>query len=147
MTDTLPAETTSPIDTLEVGRRLAGRLKPGQVVALYGDLGSGKTHLAKGICAGLGLDPDHVTSPTFALINEYVGKKWTVYHFDTYRLKSLDEFLALGYEEYFEGDGVCLIEWPEVVESVLPDDAIRIRLSHRTGDRRYIEFTSPSVHG
>jgi tRNA threonylcarbamoyladenosine biosynthesis protein TsaE len=135
------------MDTLEVGRRLADRLKPGQVVALYGDLGSGKTHLAKGICAGLGLDPEHVTSPTFALINEYVGKKWTVYHFDTYRLKSLDEFLALGYEEYFEGDGVCLIEWPEVVESVLPDDVIRIRLSHRTGDRRYIEFTSPGVHG
>jgi tRNA threonylcarbamoyladenosine biosynthesis protein TsaE len=147
MTDTLPAETTSPMDTLEVGRRLADRLKPGQVVALYGDLGSGKTHLAKGICAGLGLDPEHVTSPTFALINEYVGKKWTVYHFDTYRLKSLDEFLALGYEEYFEGDGVCLIEWPEVVESVLPDDVIRIRLSHRNGDRRYIEFTSPGVHG
>jgi tRNA threonylcarbamoyladenosine biosynthesis protein TsaE len=147
MTDTLPAEATSPMDTLEVGRRLADRLKPGQVVALYGDLGSGKTHLAKGICAGLGLDPEHVTSPTFALINEYVGKKWTVYHFDTYRLKSLDEFLALGYEEYFEGDGVCLIEWPEVVESVLPDDVIRIRLSHRNGDRRYIEFTSPGVHG
>lgn len=147
MTDTLPAETTSPTETLEVGRRLAGRLKPGQVVALYGDLGSGKTHLAKGICAGLGLDPERVTSPTFALINEYVGKKWTVYHFDTYRLKSLDEFLALGYEEYFEGDGVCLIEWPDVVESVLPDDAIRIRLSHRTGDRRYIEFTRPGVYG
>ncbi|MDX1741926.1 MAG: tRNA (adenosine(37)-N6)-threonylcarbamoyltransferase complex ATPase subunit type 1 TsaE [Rhodothermales bacterium] len=147
MNANISSETTSPEETVQLGSTLAGRLKPGSIVALYGDLGSGKTHLTKGICAGLGIDPEHVTSPTFALINEYRGGRMPVYHFDTYRLKNLAEFMALGYEDYFEGDGVCLIEWPEPIESLLPNDVIRIRLKHGGGDRRAIEIQAWRSHG
>jgi tRNA threonylcarbamoyladenosine biosynthesis protein TsaE len=142
MNANMSSETTSPAETVRLGYSLAGRLTAGDVVALYGDLGSGKTHLAKGICAGLGIDPEHVTSPTFALINEYPGGRMPVYHFDTYRLKSLAEFMALGYEDYFEGHGVCLIEWPEPIESLLPDDVIRVHLKHAGDSRRVIEIST-----
>ena len=135
-------ETESPDETARLGRELGGRLQRGDVVALYGDLGSGKTHFAKGICSGLGINPDHVTSPTFALINEYSRGPVPVYHFDTYRLKSLEEFMALGYEDYFESEGVCIIEWPEPIESLLPSDAIRVRLQHLGNDRRLVEIPS-----
>jgi tRNA threonylcarbamoyladenosine biosynthesis protein TsaE len=140
MSPNVTSEVSSPEETVRLGREIAGRLQVGYVVALYGELGSGKTHLAKGICAGLGIDAEHVTSPTFALINEYHGGRLPVYHFDTYRLKSLGEFMALGYEDYFDGDGVSIIEWPEPIESLLPDDAIRIRLHHRGENRRLIEI-------
>ena len=140
MEDLLPVDTASPDETVRVGEALADELGPGQVVALFGDLGSGKTHLAKGICSGLGIDPHHVTSPTFVLINEYSGGRLPVYHFDTYRLQNLSDFLALGYEDYFEGDGVCIVEWPERIESLLPAHAVRLRLSHRGSDTRHIEL-------
>ncbi len=140
-------ESAAPEETIAFGRRLAETLRAGQVVALYGELGSGKTHLAKGICAGLGIDPAHVTSPTFALINEYRGGRLPVYHFDTYRLKSLEEFMALGYEDYFEGEGVCLVEWPEPIESLLPGDTLRIRLTHRDAAHRRIEIESAGASG
>ncbi len=137
----LPAETASPEETVALGRRLAAHLEPGDVLALYGDLGAGKTHLVKGICAGLGVPPAAVTSPTFTIANEYDGDL-PVYHLDAYRVERPEEFFELGYETYFFGDGVCLVEWPERVEALIPDDAIRLRLTHGGGDRRTIERLS-----
>jgi|SRR5690554_7431422 tRNA threonylcarbamoyladenosine biosynthesis protein TsaE len=134
----LPAETSSAAETEAVGARLAEYLEPQAIVALYGDLGAGKTHLVRGICTGLGVPPEAVSSPTFTIVNEYEGRL-PVYHFDAYRVKGPEEFFELGYEEYFYGDGICLIEWPERVEALLPDDTIRLRLVHLGEDRRRIE--------
>jgi tRNA threonylcarbamoyladenosine biosynthesis protein TsaE len=137
LSDLLPVDTASPEETVALGRRLAEGLAPGTVVALYGDLGAGKTHLAKGLCAGLGVAPDAVTSPTFTLVQEYSGRL-PVYHFDAYRIDRLAELYDLGYEEYFFGDGVSLVEWPERVEPLIPEDALRLRLTHLGEDRRRI---------
>jgi tRNA threonylcarbamoyladenosine biosynthesis protein TsaE len=108
-------------------------------VALYGDLGAGKTHLIKGICAALGVPEARVTSPTFTLVNEYAGDAFPIYHIDAYRIRHLDEFFELGYEDYFYGNGLCLIEWPEKVEPLLPAHTLRLQLTHLGGDRRLIE--------
>lgn len=138
-TDTLfPTDTFSPADTLALGRRLAERLQPGDVVALYGELGAGKTHLIKGICTAYALPEAAVTSPTFTLVNEYAGRAFPVYHFDAYRIKRIEEFFELGYEDYFYGDGLCLIEWPERIEPLLPEHTLRLRLSHLGGHQRRI---------
>lgn len=136
--DLLPAETASPAETVALGRRLAERLGPGDVLALYGDLGAGKTHLVKGLCAGLGIAPETVSSPTFTIVNEYDGTL-PVYHIDAYRIERTEEFFELGYETYVFGDGVCLIEWPERVEALVPEHALRLRLAHGGGDARRIE--------
>ena len=135
----LPAETASAEETEAFGHRLAASLAPGDVVALYGDLGAGKTHLVKGIGAAFGIPPEQITSPTFTIVHEYAGNAFPLYHIDAYRIKALNEFFELGYEEYFYGDGLCLIEWPEKVEPLLPEHTLRLRLSHLGGDRRRIE--------
>lgn len=134
----VPADTDSPEATQALGRSLGTMLSPGDIVALYGDLGAGKTRIAKGICEAFGIDPETVTSPTFTLINEYRGEGIDVYHMDAYRLKTLAEFLRLGYEDYFFGGGITLIEWPERVEEVLPDETIRLRIEHRGQNTRHI---------
>jgi tRNA threonylcarbamoyladenosine biosynthesis protein TsaE len=138
LADLLPAETASPAETMALGRKLAEGLRPGDVLALYGDLGAGKTHLAKGVCAGLGIAPEAVTSPTFTIAQEYEGRL-PVYHLDAYRIERLAEMAELGYETYFFGDGVALVEWPERIEPLLPDYTIRLRLTHLGEDRRRIE--------
>ncbi len=99
------------------------------MVGLFGNLGSGKTTCIKGICAGLGVE-EEVTSPTFTLINEYHGRL-PVFHFDFYRIGSVQELRELGLDEYFYGDGVCLIEWPEIVSDMLPKYHFEIHLSLR----------------
>ncbi len=137
--DVLPAETRSAEETITLGRHLAAHLEPGDVVALYGDLGAGKTHLVKGICAAYGVPEAVVTSPTFTLVNEYAGEAFPIYHIDAYRIERLQEFFELGYEEYFFGDGLCLIEWPAHVEPLLPEHTLRLRLTHLGGNRRRIE--------
>lgn len=142
LADLLPAETASPGETVRLGQRLAAHLEPGDIVALHGDLGAGKTHLVKGICEGLGIPPEHVTSPTFALVHEYEGAL-PVYHLDAYRIERPEEFFDLGYEAYFFGEGVTLLEWPERVEALLPPHTIRLRLSHLGGDRRAVEPWGP----
>lgn len=145
--DLLPAETRSPHATISLGRRLASRLKPGDVVALYGDLGAGKTILVRGICQELGVDPQDVTSPTFTILHEYTGGAMPVYHFDAYRIERVEEFFELGFEEYFFGDGVTVIEWAERVETLLPKTAVRIHLAHEGADLRRISRAgeSPAV--
>lgn len=118
--------TKSESETMALGKRLSQLLEPGDVVGFFGDLGSGKTRMIRGICQGLNC-ADQVSSPTFTIINEYLGK-FPVYHFDFYRLNSEREIFDLGYEEYFYGDGICLIEWAERVKSFFPNNHIKIYL-------------------
>lgn len=120
------AITTSEDETLFLGSRLANLLVRGDVIAFFGDLGSGKTCFIKGICEGLGVT-EYVTSPTFTLINEY-SNGLLVYHFDFYRISSESEIYGLGYEEYFYGNGICLIEWADHVINFLPQERVEIHL-------------------
>ena len=115
-------------DTEAFGQRLASSLFPGAVVALIGPLGAGKTTLTRAIAIALGVEPRLISSPTFALVHEYPGRL-PVYHFDAYRLNNVAEFVALGVDEYFQGDGVCLIEWADRVASSLPAEHLRIELT------------------
>ena len=118
--------TSSPEETYDLGSEFAIRLSPGSIICFYGDLGAGKTTCIKGICAGLGVT-SHVTSPTFTLINEYNGRL-PIYHFDFYRINSDSETLDLGLDEYFFGDGICLIEWPSVINSLVPKNRFEFHL-------------------
>ncbi len=121
-------ETHSVEETHRLGAGLGRALETGSVVALSGNLGAGKTHFTQGIADGLGIDRRLVSSPTFSLIQEYAGRL-PVFHFDTYRLKNIDEFLDLGFDEYLSLRGVCIIEWAERVAEVLPPDTLTIRLT------------------
>jgi tRNA threonylcarbamoyladenosine biosynthesis protein TsaE len=124
----LIVELPSPDATQNFGRRLGELLFPGSVVALIGPLGAGKTHLARAIAEGLQIkDSRIVTSPTFVLIQEY-DARLPIYHFDTYRLADECAFLDLGVQEYFAGEGVCLIEWADRVERFLPAEYLRVTL-------------------
>jgi tRNA threonylcarbamoyladenosine biosynthesis protein TsaE len=115
--------------TAALGRRLARLLFPGAVVALVGPLGAGKTQLVRAVAEGLGCDGRRVSSPTFALIHEYPDGRLPVYHFDAYRLPGEAAFADLGVDEYFNGDGVCLVEWADRVEGVLPAEQLRITIT------------------
>jgi tRNA threonylcarbamoyladenosine biosynthesis protein TsaE len=134
-------ETGSVEATMEFGRELAGQLRAGDVLALYGELGAGKTALVKGIAAGLGIETD-VTSPTFTLVHEYEGGRLRLVHADLYRLGSIDDVLDIGMEEYMESGGVTVIEWAEKIEPVLPGRAVRIRLETIDESTRRITITT-----
>ena len=117
---------------------LAG-MRTSKVVAFYGKMGAGKTTFIKAICEELGVE-DVITSPTFALVNEYTaGNGAPVYHFDFYRIKRLDEVYDMGYEDYFYGGNLCLLEWPELIEDILPDDAMRVSITEQEDGSRVIE--------
>ena len=107
-------------ETIRAGEEFSHQLTAGAVVALVGDLGAGKTRFAKGISRGLGVT-ENVTSPTFTIINEHLGGRLPLYHFDCYRLRSTSELDEIGYDEYIYGDGVCVLEWADMIESKLPD--------------------------
>lgn len=126
-------------ETIRIGYEFGKQLKAGDVVCLDGDLGAGKTHFVKGVASFFGIDPHKVSSPTYTLIHEYSGDL-PVYHFDCYRLKSEREALEIGTEEYFYDEGVCLIEWPEKIESLIPDEAIWVKISHLSGLKREIHI-------
>lgn len=115
-------------ETLAFGRKFAQRLKAGDVVALFGDLGSGKTRFVKGVSLGLGIS-DLVTSSTFVVVNEHFGGRLPLYHFDFYRLKNLAELQEIGFEEYIDKDGVCLLEWAELIQEKLPPKRYDVHLS------------------
>ena len=117
---------------------MATRLRPGAIVALNGELGSGKTQFVKGLASGLGFGGE-VTSPTFTLIHEYVGGRLPIYHFDFYRLDNEDEALQLGLEEYLQGDGVCVIEWAGKFRHLIPAEARWFDLSIGADDTRLID--------
>lgn len=130
-------ETGSAEETIEAGRKIAAQLSRRAVVLLIGNLGAGKTTLAKGIVSGLGAaDPEEVSSPTFTLIHEY-GR---VYHIDLYRLDTPEQAATLGLDEIFERDAVVLIEWGERFPQMMPRERVEIRLRALDGDRREIVF-------
>jgi tRNA threonylcarbamoyladenosine biosynthesis protein TsaE len=128
-------------ETARFGRALGAAVTPGMVVALIGHLGAGKTRLVQGVAAGLEVERQTVNSPTFVLVHEYRGRL-PIYHFDTYRLHSLTEFLELGAEEYFAGEGVCLIEWADRVEAVLPADHLGISFEIAGPQARVLRLTA-----
>ncbi len=125
-------------DTREFGIELAKKLKPGDVIALIGDLGTGKTTLTKSIAEGLGIS-EMITSPTFTIVQEYTEGRIPLYHFDVYRINELEEMYELGYEEYFFGQGVCVVEWADQIIALLPEDSIMIRIAYGVceGERIY----------
>lgn len=127
-----------PLTTVALGRCLAGLLEPGDVLLLRGPLGSGKTTLAQGIAEGLGAAP--ATSPTFVLIQEYPGGRLPVYHIDLYRVESEVEAWTLGLTDYFYGDGVCLVEWPERGAALMPGDAVVIEIEFLDDEGRRLTF-------
>ena len=128
----------NPKETFELGLRLAGELRRGDVVALTGDLGAGKTALAQGVAAGLGVAAE-VTSPTFTLIHEYPGGRLPLFHIDLYRLESQEEALGTGLEEYLGGEGVALVEWADKFAALLPRSARWVRFRILEGELREIE--------
>lgn len=117
----------SPDETEKKGLEIGGQLESGSIVALTGDLGSGKTTIIKAICKGLGVT-EEVTSPTFTIMHLYEGKS-PVLHLDCYRLKSADEAYFLGIDEYFDSAHICLIEWADLIEEALPEDTVFLRMS------------------
>lgn len=119
-----------------VNQRIIPLLAKKRVWAFYGDLGAGKTTLIKEICAQLGVPRKNVNSPTFALVNEYSGSDRRVFHFDFYRIRSEEEAYDLGYEEYFFGSELCLVEWPERVEPLLPRETVRVTIEQTAPDKR-----------
>ena len=120
-------ESFSQSDTEDFGRKMGQTAICGEVYALIGGLAAGKTALARGFARGLEIDGSiNITSPTFGIVNEYSGRL-PMYHFDVYRIKHIQEMEDTGYEEYFWGGGVCLVEWADIIEELLPDDAIFVR--------------------
>ena len=127
-------------ETIAFGQAISATLRRGDVLALCGELGAGKTQFVKGLTSGLGADAA-VTSPTFTLIHEYSGGRLPVYHFDFYRLDDEDEALKIGLDEYLDGDGVCLIEWADKFPALLPPHTRWLHFSHREDGARIIEET------
>ena len=120
-------ETHDPEETFEVGRTIGMNAKPGQIYTLTGDLGVGKTVFTQGVAAGLGIT-EPVNSPTFTIIQEYEDGRLPFYHFDVYRIGDLEEMEEIGYDDYFFGQGICLIEWAEVIEEILPEKRIEVTI-------------------
>ena len=120
-------ETYSPEETFQAGKRLGEQAGKGQVYCLDGDLGVGKTVFTQGFAKGLGIQSD-VNSPTFTIIQQYEEGRLLLYHFDVYRIGDISEMDEIGYEDCFYGEGVCLIEWASLVEEIIPETAIEIRI-------------------
>ena len=130
----------------EAAREFIQHIGEARVFAFYGKMGAGKTTFVKAICEELGVE-DVITSPTFSIINEYSLTSHllpltssSIYHFDFYRIKKLEEVYDMGYEEYFYSGALCLIEWPELIEEILPDDAVRVNISEQEDGSRLVTF-------
>ena len=120
-------ESFSAEETYALGKKLGEEAKPGAVYCLSGNLGVGKTVFTKGFAVGLGVT-DTVNSPTFTIVQEYKGRL-PFYHFDVYRIEEPEEMEEIGYEDYFYGDGACMIEWAELIEELIPAEAVKVRIS------------------
>ena len=137
--------TSSPDETMELGRKIGEGLKGGDVVALVGELGTGKTLFTQGIVQGLGVK-GYVKSPSFTIVNKYEGSL-PIYHLDLYRLGDVNEIYELGIEEYLYGDGVCIIEWAEKAYSLLPEKYVLIKFFYTGEKTRKIEIWRADEHG
>jgi len=136
---------TLKIDSIEhihdIARQFIEIIGDSRVLAFYGKMGAGKTTFIKALCEVLGVE-DVITSPTFAIVNEYTnGEGDPIYHFDFYRIKRLEEVYDMGYEDYFYSGNLCLMEWPELIEEILPDDALRITISEDEDGTRTIDVS------
>ena len=126
--------------TRRLGAHLGKLLQPGDVVLLEGEFGAGKTTFTQGIARGLGLDSHYVNSPTFTLINEYKGGRLRLYHVDLYRLEDDEQVSTLGLDDYFDGRGVTVVEWPRVAARWLPDERLSVALAHLNETKRTLRF-------
>ncbi|MCS7259127.1 MAG: tRNA (adenosine(37)-N6)-threonylcarbamoyltransferase complex ATPase subunit type 1 TsaE [candidate division WOR-3 bacterium] len=134
--------TNSSQETIELGKKIGAQLKAGDILAFYGELGSGKTTMIKGVCLGLGVAEESIVkSPSFIIINEYQGV-YSIYHIDLYRIKDPSELYSLGLEDYLEGSGICLIEWAEKLNPELLAQAIKVQIEIIANTMRKIK-----IHG
>lgn len=120
-------ETNTPNETFELGKKIGRAALPGQIYTLTGDLGVGKTIFTQGVAAGLGI-AEPVNSPTFTIIQIYEGGRLPFYHFDVYRIGDIEEMEEIGYDDYFFGDGICLIEWANLIKEILPSGLIKVTI-------------------
>lgn len=120
-------ETKNAKETFQLGKKIGKKALPGQIYTLNGDLGVGKTVFTQGVASGLEIG-EPVNSPTFTILQEYEGGRLPFYHFDVYRIEDIEEMEEIGYDDYFFGNGVCLIEWAELIQELIPEQAIRIRI-------------------
>ena len=129
------------LDTIhEAAKEFLQNMGDGKVFAFYGKMGAGKTTFIKAICEELGVN-DVITSPTFAIVNEYTADNDTpIYHFDFYRIKKLEEVYDMGYEDYFYSGNLCLLEWPELIEDILPEDVTKVTITEQEDGTRLVEF-------
>lgn len=125
----------------EATREFIKNMGTGHVFAFYGKMGAGKTTFIKAVCEELGVD-DVITSPTFAIVNDYTSSKDDshIFHFDFYRIKKLEEVYDMGYEDYFYSGSLCFIEWPELIEDILPGDAVKVTVTQNEDGGRVVEF-------
>lgn len=132
--------TIKSLDTIqEAAKEFINRMGEGKVFAFYGKMGAGKTTFIKALCETLGVT-DVITSPTFSLINEYTdGKGNSIYHFDFYRIKKLEEVYDMGYEDYFYSGNLCLLEWPELIEEILPENVIKVTIEEQADGTRKLK--------
>ena len=114
-------------DTYEIGKKIGQEAQPGQVICLYGDLGVGKTVFTKGLADGLGIT-EPIQSPTFTIVREYEEGRLPFYHFDVYRIGDVEEMEEIGYQDYFYGEGLCMIEWAQLIEEIIPENARHITI-------------------
>ncbi len=135
--------TNSPGQTEEIGIKLAEKLKPGAVIAYWGDLGAGKTAFTRGLARGLGIQ-DPVTSPTYTIVNEYLSGRLPLFHFDMYRLHSADDLFDIGWDDYLERGGVCAVEWSENVEDAL-ENPITVTIEKLGEESRKITITGGEI--
>ncbi len=137
--------TNNPGQTIDLGKQLAGFLKAGDVIALSGDLGTGKTTLVKGIAQGLGINKKEVNSPSYVLIKEYKGKKIELFHCDLYRLNNVEQIGFLGIEDYFDRGGVFVIEWAKRAGNLLPDEYLDISIVLKGENSRRFKIKAKGV--
>lgn len=120
-------ETRTPEETFELGKKIGMQATPGQIYTLVGDLGVGKTVFTQGVAAGLGIT-EPICSPTFTIIQEYETGRLPFYHFDVYRIGDIEEMEEIGYDDYFFGEGICLIEWANLITEILPENIVQITI-------------------
>ena len=123
----------------EAAREFVAKMDQHTVFAFYGKMGAGKTTFIKAVCEELGVT-DVITSPTFAIVNEYQTADNSIYHFDLYRIKRIDEVYDMGYEDYFYSGSLCFIEWPEMAEELLPDDAVKVSIEEQADGSRIVSW-------
>ena len=132
--------TDTELSLQQAAKPFVENMKDRKIFAFYGKMGAGKTTFIKAICEQMGVR-DVVTSPTFAIVNEYTdGRDNSLYHFDFYRIEKLEEVYDMGYEDYFYSGNVCFLEWPELIEEILPNDTVRVTISEQADGTRTVEY-------